>query len=77
VDTLRSILPGGAPMAAYALRWILMSKAVSVVIPGARSPEQAMANAAAVNLDPLTPSLMAAIKALYDERIAPHVHQRW
>jgi aryl-alcohol dehydrogenase-like predicted oxidoreductase len=77
VDTLRSILPRNAQMAAYALRWILMNEGVSVVIPGAKSPEQAIANAAAANLDPLTPTLMAGVKALYDERIAPHVHQRW
>jgi aryl-alcohol dehydrogenase-like predicted oxidoreductase len=77
VDTLRSILPGDAPMAACALRWILMNEAVSVVIPGAKSPEQAAANAAAAKLNPLSPAMMAAVKALYDEHIAPHVHQRW
>ena len=64
-------------MAACALRWILMNEAVSVVIPGAKSPGQAAANAAAAELDPLSPAMMAAVKALYEERIAPHVHQRW
>ncbi|MFD1951236.1 aldo/keto reductase [Sphingomonas arantia] len=77
VDALRALLPGDVPMATVALRWILMNEAISVVIPGARSPEQATANAAAVDLDPLSPALMAAVKTLYDERIAPHVHQRW
>jgi len=77
VEALRATLPGGAPMAAFALRWILMNDAVSVVIPGAKSPEQATSNAAAADLAPLSTETMAAVKALYDERIAPHVHQRW
>ena len=37
----------GAPTAAFALRWIVDQPGVSVVIPGARNPEQARANAAA------------------------------
>lgn len=77
VNALRSILPDDAPMAAVALRWILMNEAISVVIPGAKSPEQATANAAAANLAPLTPAVMAAVAKLYHDRVAPHVHQRW
>ena len=77
VDALRSILPEDAPMAAVALRWILMNEAISVVIPGAKSPEQATANAAVANLAPLSPAMMTAVRTIYNERIAPHVHQRW
>jgi aryl-alcohol dehydrogenase-like predicted oxidoreductase len=40
----------------FALRWILMHDAVSTVIPGARNPEQAQANAAAADLAPLDAS---------------------
>ena len=77
VEALRPLVPGGATMAALALRWILMNEAVSVVIPGARTPDQAAANAAAAELAPLSPPLMAAIRSIYEERIAPHVHHRW
>ena len=54
-----------------------MHDAVSTVIPGARSPEQARANAAAAALPALDDRAMAPIAAVYDERIAPYVHQRW
>ncbi len=64
-------------MAQFALRWILMEEAVSVVIPGAKNRDQATANAGASAL-PLIPSdVMDKVRALYHDRIAPHVHQRW
>jgi aryl-alcohol dehydrogenase-like predicted oxidoreductase len=77
VEELRPLVPDGATLAQLALRWILMHDAVSTVIPGARSPEQAQANAAAAALPPLDEAAMARTAALYRERIAPHVHQRW
>ena len=46
VEKLRPLVPEGATLAQLALRWILMHDAVSTVIPGARSAEQAQANAA-------------------------------
>ena len=64
-------------MAQFALRWILMSDAVTTVIPGARSPEQAHANAAAASLPALDADTMDAVRSVYEERIAPYVHQRW
>jgi hypothetical protein len=54
-----------------------MSEAVTVVIPGARSPAQSLANAGADALAPLPGSVMAACRAVYDRLIAPQVHQRW
>ncbi len=77
VDELRSLVPAGATMAAFALRWILMEEAVTVVIPGAKSPEQARANAAAADLAPLPESVMAAAREVYDRLVAPHVHGLW
>jgi aryl-alcohol dehydrogenase-like predicted oxidoreductase len=77
VEDLRPLVPEGATLAQLALRWILMHDAVSTVIPGARSPEQARANAAAADLAPLGPSTMATVGAVYAQRIAPHVHHRW
>lgn len=77
VEELRALVPGGATMAQFALKWILMEDAVSVVIPGARRPEQATANAAASSLEPLSARTMQSVRALYQERIAPHVHHRW
>jgi aryl-alcohol dehydrogenase-like predicted oxidoreductase len=77
VEELRRVVPSEATMAQFALRWILMHDAVSTVIPGARNPEQARANAAAADLAPLDASEMAHVAAVYEQRIAPYVHQRW
>ena len=77
VEALRPLVPGGTTMAAFALRWILMSDAVSVVIPGAKSRTQALSNAAASELPPLSAETMSAVRKIYQERIAQYVHQRW
>jgi aryl-alcohol dehydrogenase-like predicted oxidoreductase len=77
VEELRPVVPEGATMAQFALRWILMHEAVTTVIPGARNPEQAKANAAAAALAPLDASTMEHVAAVYEQRIASYVHQRW
>ena len=64
-------------MAQFALRWILMHEAVTVVIPVARNGEQAKANAAASDLAALSADVMAASREVYERLIAPHVHHRW
>jgi aryl-alcohol dehydrogenase-like predicted oxidoreductase len=70
-------VPGGATMAQFALRWILMEQSVSTVIPGARNAAQAIANSQASALDAILPAAMEQLRALYRERIAPHVHHLW
>lgn len=77
VEAVRSALPGDVPMAQVALRWCLMEDAVSVVIPGAKNPDQAKGNAAAGRLDPLDEGTMEVVREIYRSRIAPHVHQLW
>ena len=77
VEDVRKLVPAGASMAAFALRWILMADAVSVVIPGARNAEQARGNAAAADLPAIAADVMAAARDIYARRIAPHVHHRW
>ncbi|QCB94521.1 aldo/keto reductase [Cellulomonas shaoxiangyii] len=69
--------PAGASTAQLALRWIIDQPGVSVVIPGARTPEQARANAAAEQLPPLDDATLAALADVYDRRIQEHVHDRW
>jgi len=77
VEELRPLIPPGATMAQFALRWILMFDAVSCAIPGAKRPDQVESNAAAAALPPLTPEAMAEVRRIYDELIRPQVHQRW
>ena len=77
VEEIKSIFPPDASLAQLALRWVLMFDAVSTVIPGASSPEQAEANCAAAALPPLTETQMKALKTLYDGKIKPLVHHLW
>uniref|UniRef100_UPI000AE1566F aldo/keto reductase n=1 Tax=Peterkaempfera griseoplana TaxID=66896 RepID=UPI000AE1566F len=60
-----------------ALRWVVQQPGVSSVIPGARSAEQARANAAAAGSPPLPAATLDAIRDLYDRRIREQVHGRW
>jgi len=64
-------------LAQFALRWTLMFDAVTCAIPGARTPGQARANAAASDLPALDPPTMRAIEEIYDRRVKPHVHGQW
>ena len=77
VEEIRRLVPGDISMAQFALRWILMEQAVSTVIPGARNAQQAGANAAASSIPALNSETMAALRQIYQHRIAPFVHQRW
>ncbi|MBB6408701.1 aryl-alcohol dehydrogenase-like predicted oxidoreductase [Mesorhizobium sangaii] len=77
VERIRPLVSGDTTMAKFALRWILMFDAVTVVIPGARNPAQAISNAEAADLAPLSGELMGKIRDIYDQDIKPHVHQRW
>lgn len=77
VRRLAPLVPEGATMAQFALRWIIDQPGVSAVIPGARNAEQARGNAAAAELAPLTPEVLEQIAAVYDELIAPQVAHRW
>ena len=77
VDELSSLVPEEATLAQLALRFILEFDAVSTVIPGAKTVEQARANAHASDLGPLSETTLAAISRIYAERIAPQVHQLW
>ena len=77
VERLKRLVPEGTTLAQLALRWILMFDAVTCVIPGAKTPAQVLDNAGAARLAPLPAGTMAAVGAVYDELIRPHVHHRW
>ena len=77
VEEIRKLVPAGATMAQFALRWILMFDAVSCVIPGAKRPSQAEDNVRAADLPPLSEEQMAAIRDIYDRYIREQVHHRW
>jgi aryl-alcohol dehydrogenase-like predicted oxidoreductase len=77
VEQLRPLVPAGSSLAQFALRWILMSDAVTCTIPGARRPDQVQDNASAADLPPLSDATMLRVKAVYDQMIRPQVHHYW
>lgn len=77
VEALRGVLPAEPALAAWALRWVLMFDAVSVVIPGASRPEQVAANVSASELRALTKDEMDGARKVYDSLIRESVHHLW
>jgi len=77
VKRLIPLVPAGATMAQFALRWILDQPGVTVVIPGARNPAQVAGNVGAATLAPLTTGELKVVQTVYDELIRPQVHSRW
>ncbi|GAB2507938.1 aldo/keto reductase [Microbacterium petrolearium] len=67
----------GLEPATAALAWVAQQPGVTTVIPGARNPEQARANAAAGEVGPLPQEFLDGVRDLYDEAIRPLVHDRW
>jgi aryl-alcohol dehydrogenase-like predicted oxidoreductase len=77
IEKIRPLVPAGETMAQFALRFILSYDAVSCAIPGAKTVSQAKDNAAAGSAPPLDAKTVAAVKAVYDQDIRPHVHASW
>jgi aryl-alcohol dehydrogenase-like predicted oxidoreductase len=72
-DALKQMLPDGLSLSEMALRWCLDFDAVSVLIPGAKNPEQARANARAAALPPLSPDLHARLADFYARAVSAHI----
>ena len=70
-------VPDGMSPAQAALAWLVEHDEITTVIPGARSPEQARANAAAGSIDPLGPDFDAAVTGIYDKYFRAAIHERW
>ncbi len=77
VEELKKVFPKEPPLAAWAIRWVLMFNEVSTVIPGASRPEQVESNVVASDLRPLTQKEMKRVEEIYKEYIKKDVHQRW
>ncbi|MBN2281634.1 MAG: aldo/keto reductase [Candidatus Marinimicrobia bacterium] len=65
----RDFLPAGLTMTQLALRWILNHEAVSTIIPGASSPEQAIANTKVSDIGPLSGELLDSLRKFYDNEV--------
>ncbi|MBV9852658.1 MAG: aldo/keto reductase [Armatimonadetes bacterium] len=72
-DALKAFVPEGMTLTQMAMRWILDHPAVTVIIPGAKDPEQAAANAVLSDLPPLPPDLHARLREFYERQVAAHI----
>jgi aryl-alcohol dehydrogenase-like predicted oxidoreductase len=72
-EALRPLLPQGMTMAQMALRWILDYEPVSVVIAGVRNAPQAMGNAQASELPPLSTELHETLQAFYEKEVVMNI----
>jgi aryl-alcohol dehydrogenase-like predicted oxidoreductase len=77
VEELRPLVPPGMSMSQMALRWILMSPAITAAIPGAKRPSQVQENVSAADLPPLPEGTMQQIRSVYDRLVRPQVHHYW
>lgn len=71
-----ALTPEGWTTAQLALAWI-GSVGVATMIPGARTPEQAVLNAQAGRLSHIDDATLAELAAIYNSDIRQHVHSRW
>ncbi len=77
VEEIRPLVPQGYTMAQFAMRWILMSEAVSCAIPGAKRALQVEENVAAADMPALDREAMQKISQIYQDRIKAQVHHYW
>ncbi|MCM3502922.1 aldo/keto reductase [Microbacterium sp. P26] len=79
-DELKNALPEGVTLPAATLAWIASREGITSVIPGARSVQQATANAAAADLIDGGFDLAAfdaLVRDVYDRRLRAEIHPQW
>lgn len=72
-DELKPHVPEGMSLAQMTLRWILDFEAVSALIPGASSPEQAAENSSVSDLPPLSSDLHSFLRDFYQTKVHQHI----
>jgi aryl-alcohol dehydrogenase-like predicted oxidoreductase len=77
VEEIRKLVPPNMTMTQFTLRWILMFDAVTCAIPGGKTAAQITDNCDASDLPALSEPTMMRVAAIYEDKIAPLVHQRW
>ena len=77
VEELKEICPNEFTLAQFALKWILMFKAVTCAIPGAKNVTQVEQNSLASSLPDLTDEQLYKIKLIYEKYVKSSVHNLW
>jgi len=72
-DELKTYVPAGQTSAEFAIRWCLDYDAVSVIIPGARNPDQVRSNLRPSAQTPLTADLHHKLARFYQDKVASHI----
>jgi len=76
VAEFEQLVPDGVGTAQVAIAWIAAQDGVTTVIPGARTVEQATANAAAASV-PLPAEFDEGVRWIYDHYFREAIHPRW
>ncbi len=76
VEKIKQILPKNYSLAMFAIKWILMHDAVTVVIPGAVNSGQVLKNCLASEAESIDDKMLE-IKKIYEELIKKDVHHKW
>jgi aryl-alcohol dehydrogenase-like predicted oxidoreductase len=77
VEEIKELFPEEKNLSPVALRWVLMHKEVSCVIPGASRPEQVTSNLSVLDFPDLSSEHMKSIQDIYSSKIKPLVHHLW
>lgn len=75
IEELQKVL--GEPLAAMALKWILMFDQVGTVIPGASSVEQVLENVKSAKFPDLTSTQLKDAERIYNDYFKSEVHHLW
>ncbi|GAB3550825.1 aldo/keto reductase [Arthrobacter tumbae] len=77
VQDFDALVPDGVSTAQAALAWVVAQEGVSTVIPGARTPAQARANAEAGAEGTLGSDISGGVLDIYNRYFMEAVHPRW
>ncbi|GAB5409071.1 MAG: aldo/keto reductase [Balneolaceae bacterium] len=77
VEKIKSLFPDEENLAQISLKWILMNKNISSVIPGASKPYQIDSNIEATKTSFIPQEKLEVINKIYESDIKPHVHHLW
>ncbi|MGD2034749.1 MAG: aldo/keto reductase [Bacteroidales bacterium] len=77
VEKLKQVFPDRPNLAPVALKWVLMHREISCVIPGASKPAQVSMNLEALNIPDLKANEMEKIRKIYEAYIKDPVHFLW
>ena len=76
VAEFEQLVPDGVGTAQAAIRWIAAQEGVTTVIPGARTVDQAIANAGAAEVS-LNGEFDEGVRWIYDHYFREAIHPRW